>query len=90
MTDCIRDDSTDCACPRCASNDAAWERDQGWDDYDDVGCEDDDCDEESPLVCCLGDECLNAEPYHTAAECFDLEMARELMGPSEPNADGKR
>jgi hypothetical protein len=32
MTDCTRDDSTECDCPRCVSNDAAWERDQGWDD----------------------------------------------------------
>lgn len=81
MTSCVRDDSTECDCPRCAANDAAWESDQGWDDSDDWQ------DDESPLVCCLGEECLNADPYHTAAECFDLEMAREIMGGS--NADGK-
>jgi hypothetical protein len=28
--DCIRDDITECDCPRCAGNAAAWERVQGW------------------------------------------------------------
>lgn len=35
MADCIRDDITECDCPRCAGNAAAWERDQGRDDEPD-------------------------------------------------------
>ena len=36
--------------------------------------------------CCLGSECLNPHPYHLAAECFDLEMARALMGDDDAEA----
>ena len=39
---------------------------------------------EDPRMCCLGDACLNACPYHTACECFDEDMAREAMGPMDP------
>lgn len=40
--------------------------------------------------CVLGAACLVADPYHSADECFDAEMARHFMGDaSEPNPDGK-
>jgi hypothetical protein len=31
--------------------------------------------------CVLGEQCLAADPFHTSAECFDVEMAEAFMGP---------
>lgn len=41
-------------------------------------------DEDDPRMCCMGDACLNPHPHHTAAECFDLEMAQAWEEEANP------
>lgn len=61
MTDCIRDDSTECDCDRCVADEDRFWRDQGDDDV--------------RSGCVLGAECLAPDPFHGADECFDARMA---------------
>jgi hypothetical protein len=68
-------------------------RDTSW-DYDD----DDDRDDYEDVSdgaddnylrdrCVLGADCLVADPYHSADECFDVEMAKAFHG-EEGRTDG--
>ena len=68
---CVADDSTECDCDTCQQEDADWESAQGWDD---VGPDHDERDQ-----CVLGADCLVADPFHRADECFDAEVAESFM-----------
>lgn len=37
--------------------------------------------------CVLGAECLHHDPFHTSAECFDVEMAKAHMAPEQTEGD---
>ena len=58
---CAEDDES--ACDLC---DGRWSWEDDWQEYED-----------DPRMCCLGDACLNPHLYHTASECFDLEMCQQ-------------
>lgn len=50
-------------------------------------CEDcnfDPPDDDAQHGCVLGADCLHHDPFHTAAECFDVEMAKHFMGDETP------
>lgn len=68
---CVADDSTECDCETCRNDEERWEREQGW--------HDDGADEDERDQCVLGADCLVADPFHRADECFDIEMAETFM-----------
>lgn len=70
---CRADDITECDCRECRLAEDEWERDQGWDDRDRIAADD------AERSCVLGAECLHHDPFHSSAECFDLEMAKAYM-----------
>ncbi len=71
MSACIADDSTECDCADCRADDERWEREQGWHD-DERGC-------------VLGDECCCPHIFHSAGECFSVEMAEAYMADATNN-----
>lgn len=60
MSDCIRDDSTECDCERCeGAEDRFWDEQEGADERQ---------------GCVLGDQCCNPNIDHTSDECSSVEM----------------
>jgi hypothetical protein len=80
---CIADDITECDCDKCLAAEERWQRKQGWHDDDRI-------DDELRNRCVLGDECLVADPYHGADECFDVEIAKRLMGGGAHRLTGRQ
>jgi hypothetical protein len=80
VIDCIRDDSTECDCPRCVGDE-----DRFWAEQD--GSDDDDRDR-----CVLGAECCCPHPFHGADECYSAEMAEAFMRAESvrPQLTGRR
>lgn len=59
-------------------------------DVGDCECDLDDPDDDHEKGRVLGKECLAVDPFHTSAECFDVEMAKAFMAPdaSTPGPNG--
>lgn len=69
MTDCIRDDSTECDCESCYVLDVQFWREQDG-DYDGP-----DHDEDEANGCVLGNRCCCPHFYHGPDECFSAQDA---------------
>lgn len=88
----MRDDDLDDGADHSSENDPDFcyecQRDLG-----DCECDldgPDDYDEDRRTGCVLGDGCLAVDPFHTSAECFDVEMAEAFMGPAPETEGGEQ